>query len=182
MIRRTSIGLALVAGVVIGAVLFSPIGPLPFDSAAKASTSLGDNITLNFKGRAQREATPEPDHFQYSNPIYSMATGEKLGTATHHVFFTDKPLVLDHTMTFHFADGDLVSHELESIGQDPQYPPGAQFLIGIHPQGKTIDSNRSTGAYKGRTGTLRMKGWHDTAKFPAEATFDDFYWIQLDPK
>jgi hypothetical protein len=142
---------------------------------------MGDRFGLNFRGHAQREPTAA-DHFQYSNPIYALATGEKVGTATHHIFFTEKPLVADHTMTFHFSDGDLVTHQLESIGQDPQYPPGAQFLIGLHPQGKTIDPGRSTGAYKGRTGKLRMAGWHETSKFPAEATFDDFYWIDLDPK
>lgn len=42
------------------------------------------------------------------------------------------------------------------------------------------DPSRSTGAYKARTGSLRMKGQHETSNFPAEATFDDFYWIQLD--
>ena len=180
MIRHTRV-LALVVGIVTGGVLFSPIGPLPSNRAANASPSLGDSFGLNFRGGAQREPTA-PDHFQYTNPIYSLANGEKVGTATHHYFFTEKPLVVDHTMTFHLPDGDLVAHQLESAGQDAQYPPGAQFLIGIHPQGKTIDPSRSTGAYKGRTGKLRMAGWHDTRKFPEETIFDDFYWIDLDPE
>jgi len=180
MSRRTWV-LVLCVTVVVGGLLFSPIGPLSHTRVAKADTSMGNSFGLNFRGRAEREQSA-PDHFQYSNPIYSLATGAKVGTATHHVFFIEKPLVLDHTMTFHFSDGDLVSHQLESIGQDPQYPPGAMFLIAIHPEGKTIDPARSTGAYAGRTGKLRMNGWHNTAKFPAEATFDDFYWIDLDPK
>jgi hypothetical protein len=181
MIRRTWV-LPLVTGVLIGGILFSPMGPLTStNAAAGTATSLGDSFGLNFRGHAKREPTAA-DHFQYSNPLYSMATGEQVGTATHHVFFTEKPGVLDHTMTFRLPGGDIVSHQLESVGQDTQYPPGAKFLIGIHPDGKSIDPDRSTGAYKGRTGKLRMKGWHDTTKFPAEATFDDFYWIDLDPK
>lgn len=59
---------------------------------------MGDSFGLNFRGKAQREPT-EADHFQYSNPIYSLATGAQVGTATHHVFFTEKPMILDHTMT-----------------------------------------------------------------------------------
>jgi hypothetical protein len=180
MIRRNWV-LALTTAVVAGGILFSPIGPSVDAPAAKAATAMGDSFGLNFRGTAQREPT-QPDHFQYSNPIYWLATGEKIGTATHHVFFTERAGVLDHTMTFHFADGDLVAHQPESFAQDTQYPPGAMLLIGIHPQGKTIDPNRSTGAYKGRTGKLRMAGWHDTSKFPPEVKFDDFYWIDLDPK
>jgi hypothetical protein len=172
--------LALLAGVVIGGVLFSPIGPLPSDPAAKASTSMGDSFGLNFRGTAQREPTAA-DHFQYSNPIYSLANGEKVGTATYHVVFTEKPFVLDHTITLRFPDGDLVAHQLESYGPDMQYP-GAADLIGIHPVGETIDPKRSTGAYKGRTGKLRMAGWHENSNFVVEVTFDDFYWIDLDPK
>jgi len=176
MIGRTRV---LVVGIaaLVGGVLVSPL----VQPDARAGTAMGDSFGLNFRGKAQREPT-EADHFQYSNPIYSLATGAQVGTASHHVFFTEKPMILDHTMTFHFPDGDLVAHQPESIGQDTAYSPGAMFLIGIHPEGKTIDPARSTGAYAGRTGKLRMAGWHDTSKFPAEAIFDDFYWINLDPK
>ena len=36
MIRRTSLGLALLVGIVVGVALFSPIGPFPSDSVAVA--------------------------------------------------------------------------------------------------------------------------------------------------
>lgn len=179
MIRRTRVVALGVAAIVAG-VLLSPIGPVQPDvPAAKAAISMGDSFGLNFRGTGTREPTA-PDHFQYSNPLYSMANGEEEGTATHHVFFTEHPGVLDHTITFRLPDGELVSHELESATFDPA--DHNFLLIGIHPQGKTIVPEKGTGAYAGRTGKLRMKGWHGIKEFPEKVSFDDFYWIELDPK
>ena len=56
------------------------------------------------------------------------------------------------------------------------------FITGIHPEGPSVQADKSTGAYAGRTGRLRMSGWHDGSKFPAVLAVNDFYAIELNPK
>ena len=41
---------------------------------------------------------------------------------------------------------------------------------------------RQAGIYTGRTGRLRMSGWHQTSKFPEALGANDFYAIELHPK
>lgn len=105
-------------------------------------------------------------------------SGEKLGTATRDFAFTG-PFGGDEVMTFRFPDGELVNHAVLNFALDLAHP--GYFHVGIHPQGNTIVPERGTGAYAGRTGRLRMTGWHDGRAFPEQATFDDFYVIELDP-
>jgi hypothetical protein len=107
-----------------------------------------------------------------------LATGEKVGTATHNV--SPPSIIMDHVMTFHLPDGDLVAHSKESVAPDSQHQ--GLFLIGIHATEKNIVPEKGTGAYAGRTGRVTMSGWHDGNKFPEQVTFNDFYLIELDPK
>ena len=173
MIRRlfVLVGLALVAGVIVSPTLRPGAPP-----ASAAIEAPGDRLALHFRGTAQPEPA-EPGRFQWSTDLYSLATGEKLGTGTHN---TSPPsVVMDHVMTFHLPDGDLVAHSIESVTPDPQHP--GVFLIGIHEREHNIVPQRGTGAYVGRTGKVTMSGWHDANKAPA-VTFNDFYLIELDPK
>ena len=136
-------------------------------------------LALNLRGLGRRQQSAH-DRFVYTTDLYSMTTGERVGTGTHDIAFTAHPLVLDHYITFRLPEGEITSHQPESIGPDPQRR-GA-FLIGIHPEGNTLMADRGTGAYAGRTGRVVMAGYHDAPKFPEEATFNDFYLIELDPK
>jgi hypothetical protein len=106
-----------------------------------------------------------------------MVTGEKVGTATHNI--SPPSALMDHVMTFHLPNGDLVVHSTESVTPDPQHP--GLFLIGIHEKNNIVAA-KGTGAYAGRTGTVTMSGWHDGNNFPDQASFNDFYLIQFDSK
>jgi hypothetical protein len=138
-------------------------------------------LALNFRGTARPELMA-PDRFVSTTDLYSLATGERVGTATHDFAFTARPFVADHIMTFRLPEGQIVTHDLISFPSDPQHP--GFFLIGIHPERNTILPGRGTGAYAGRSGRLRMSGYHDTTRIAGEhlVTYDDFYLIELDPK
>lgn len=175
MIRRLCvlIGLtALVAGVIV-----SPTIRAGVPAADAATTAQGNRLALNFRGTGNQEPA-ESGRFQWTTDLYSMGTGEKVGTGTHNV--SPPSAMMDHVMTFHLPDGDLIAHSTESVTPDPQHQ--GLFLIGIHAKEKNIVPGKGTGAYAGRTGKVTMSGWHDGNKFPEQVTFNDFYLIELDPK
>lgn len=116
------------------------------------------------------------DRFVRTVDLLSL-TGETLGTATRDFAFTG-PNTGDDVMTFRFPDGDLVSRSVlvfSPASSDPGF-----FFVGTHTESKVLPE-RGTGAYAGRTGRLRMAGWHDGRAFPEQAGFDDFFVIELDP-
>jgi hypothetical protein len=163
---------ALVAGVIV-----SPMIRAGAPAADAATAAQGDRLALNFRGTGNQEPA-EPGRFQWTTDLYSMATGEKVGTASNNADL--RAPVMDHVMTLHLPDGDLVAHSKESVVPDPQYQ--GFYLIGIHPKEKNIVPEKGTGAYAGRTGKVTMSGWHDANKLPEQATFNDFYLIELDPE
>ena len=170
MIRRLCIAVGLVALVTTGIV-----------RAEAATRAMGvggsvDTLAFNFRGTGRGEPA-EPGRFQFTTDVFSMVTGENVGTATHNI--SPPGPVMDHVMTFHLPDGDLVVHSTESVAPDPQH--AGIFLIGIH-QARNVVPEKGTGAYAGRTGKATMSGWHDGNRFPEETTFNDFYLIQLDPR
>jgi hypothetical protein len=172
--RMLALGVALLT-----AVLVWPIVPRAAGSSAGAAEGTSaDTIAVNFRGTGEREASP-PNRFVWSTDLYSVPGQQKVGTATHDIEFIG-PFMADHVITFHFPDGELVSHETGSFAPDSAH--GGFVHVGIHPEGNTIVTERGTGAYAGRTGRLRMSGWHDVKAFPERVGFDDFYLIQLDPK
>lgn len=89
------------------------------------------------------------------------------------------PSTLDLVSTFHLPGGDIASHGVEVIAPDSTRQ--GFFLIGVHSDDDTVQAEKSTGVYAGRTGRLRMSGWHDGNKFPQTVTFNDFYEITLKP-
>lgn len=154
----------------------SPTIRVGLPAAAATSAAPGDRLVLNFRGTGHREAA-EPGRFQYSTDVYSLTTGEKVGTGTNN---TDLRVPIeDHVITFHLPDGDLVAHSKESVMPDPEHPGFA--VVGVH-QDNNIVAERGTGAYAGRTGKATMSGWVEGAKLPEKATFHNFYLIDLDPE
>jgi hypothetical protein len=179
MIRQRCVPVAL-AALLAGAIV-APT-PRPSVPAAASTTSVvgvgggDDTLALRFRGTGRAEAT-EPGRFQWSADLYSLVTGEKIGTGTNNADM--RAPVMDQVITFHLPDGDLVAHNKESVILDPAHPGFA--LVGVH-QDNNIAPERGTGAYAGRTGKVTMSGWHDGNKLPEQATFNDFYLIELDPE
>jgi hypothetical protein len=167
------------SGRAVGLGVISLIGGFllaPFDSDA-APPARPEMIAVNVSGVGQRVASA-PDRLVRTVDLLSMS-GEKMGTATRDFAFTG-PNTGDDVMTFHFPDGDLVSRAVlrfAAASSDPGF-----FFVTTRPGGNTVVPDRGTGAYAGRTGRVRMSGWHDGREFPERAGFDDFFVIELDPK
>jgi hypothetical protein len=175
-LRRILGPLALSALVV---ALLSPFSPvkLPSAGAKESAASGGRSLFLQVRGTVDRKGGTAPERLVYEPDVYDM-NNQKIGTVTHDVMFTS-PNTLDLVSMFHLPDGDLANHGVEAIG-----PDGSKqnfYLIGVHADQDTVQANKSTGAYAGRTGRLRMSGWHDANKFPQTVTFNDFYEITLNP-
>lgn len=173
MLRRLCVlvGLVVAAGLIV-----SPTIRLAIPPAEAAAGAEPDTLPLHFRGTGRQEPA-EQGRFQWSTDLYSLVTGEKVGTGTNNADLRGP--IMDHVMTFRLPDGDIVAHSKESVIPDPQHPGFA--LVGIH-QDNNIVPERGTGAYAGRTGKVTMSGWHDGSKLPEQATFNDFYLIELDPK
>ena len=171
-LRRSGLVLAvLVAGVIV-----SP-GLRPGVPAAEAAAGAqGDTLALHFRGTGTQQPA-EPGRFQWSTDLYSLTTGEKVGTGTNNADM--RAPIMDQVVTFHLPDGDLVAHSKETVLLDPQHPGFA--VVGVH-QDNNVVPEKGTGAYAGRTGKVTMSGWHDGNKLPEQATFNDFYLIELDPR
>jgi hypothetical protein len=142
---------------------------------APAETTTSREIAVHFRGTAERESSAA-NRFVYTTDLYSVATGERIGSATNN-FSPQGPFVNDFVITFHLPDGDIVAHDLFSIPPDPQHP--GFFIAAAHSKGNDVLSDRGTGLYAGRPGSIGMWGYHDGTKFPEQVTFNDFYVIEL---
>ena len=155
--------------------LISPFSPvkLPTAGAQASAAPAGRSLVLQVHGTFDRKAGSPPERFVYEPDVFDV-NNQKIGTLTHDVMFTS-PSTLDLVSTFHLPDGDLASHAVEVVAPDSARQ--GFFLIGVHPDHDSLQPDRSTGAYAGRTGRIRMSGWHDGNKFPQTVTFSDFYEI-----
>jgi hypothetical protein len=133
----------------------------------KSAFQAGDTLALRFAGRVASRS-PNPQHLVFDGDLTSLATGDKAGSFTWDLTCAQIVGVpcgsYEVTNTFRFPD--------------PSHP--GFFLIGIHPEGKSIIE--ATGVFAGRTGRAHMSGLHGAQEFPAFVSFDDFWLIELDPK
>jgi hypothetical protein len=147
---------------------------------ATSAFKQGDTIAVRFAGRLTNQST-DPRHLTWGGELRSLASGEVVGTLSHDITCLGAVglpcVVFEATDTFSFPNGTIVNRDLESAAPDPAHP--GFFLIGIHPDGKSIVS--ATGAFAGRTGRAHMSARHDGREAPT-VTFDDFWLIELDPK
>ncbi len=176
MALRRALGLLALPVLVIA--LLSPLSPVALSSAGAEEDSSGDVLFLNVRGTANREAGTPPERFAYVLDVYD-ATNRKIGTVTHDAAFTSATTA-EIISTFKLPGGVLVNRAIEAFAPDTSRQN--QFLTGIHPEGETLLGDKSTGIYAGRTGRLRMSGWHETSKFPDTLGTNDFYAIELNPK
>jgi hypothetical protein len=150
----------------------SPIERSSADTGGSPALT-GRSLVLQVHGTVNRKEGGSPERFVYEPDVFDV-DNHKIGTVTHDVMFTS-PTTLDLVSTFHLPDGDLANHGVEAIGPDAS--KNGFYLIGVHADSDTLQGERSTGAYAGRAGRLRMSGWHDANKFPQTVTFNDFYEI-----
>ena len=173
-LRRTFGPLALTTLVLALLWPFSAVKP-PSAGADAAASTAGHTLVLQVHGTVDRKGGTAPDHFVYEPDVYDI-NGQKIGTLTHDVVFTS-PSTADLVSTFHLKDGELSNKGVEAIGPDASR--SGYYLIGVHTDHDTLQPDKSTGAYAGRTGRLRQSGWHDANKFPQTVTFSDFYEIKF---
>ena len=175
MIRRRI--LALPALTVLVAALLSPLSPLRVGSAVAGAADPGAShrLFLQVRGTSDRQPSTAPDVFRYVLDLYDMSN-HKVGTVTHDLRLTS-PTTGDLTSSFHLPDGNLVNRVEEVFVPDSTRP--GFYLIGIHPDHDTLQGDQGSGAYAGRTGRVRMSGWHDASRFPQTVALDDFWEIRL---
>lgn len=146
----------------------------------KSAFQTGDTFAFHVSGRAPIKQ-PGPNRLAADFDVTSLVTGENVGKMTFDLTcFGAVPFPCGHydvVATFRIPGGTLVNKAKVSSVADPGHP--GFFLIGIHPEGKTIEG---TGAYAGRTGRARQSGFHNCKECPNFATVDDFWLIELDPK
>jgi hypothetical protein len=169
MLRSNRV-LALAGAAVAAAVLLSPVSA----TTSSAASEPVDMIAVNSKGTAQN-ASKDPNRTVYTFPMYSLATGAEIGTITDDVGLTTTPGVVDVITTYRFKDGEIVNHMPVSLSQDSQ--KAGWVVVGNRPLGNTLV--KTTGAYAGRTGKVRLSGVDDLNKFPGEIYQDDFWVIEL---
>ncbi len=141
----------------------------------------GDFMALNSRGKAPNTSSDSMRQV-YEFDLYSLATGEKIGTAVDDIFCstaTPPPCqVFDAKTTFKLPDGEFTNHAQVSVVFDPQRP--GWVLVASLPSSKGIISG--TGAYAGRTGKVILTGVNDASSFPAQLGVDDRWVIEFDPK
>jgi hypothetical protein len=162
----------------IGAVLVVATFALGGGQQTGAAAPPAESIAVNTRGTAHNEST-DPSRVRFTFSMYSLATGEQLGTAIDDASCVGSGgapcTVVDDIVTFHMQGGDIVSHALLSVVPDPQRP--GFIMVGSRPSANTIV--KATGVYAGRTGTVRLSGTNDVRQFPMVMVQDDFWVIKL---
>lgn len=174
ILRALPVSLALVAA---GALV------LPVTAPAEDPPAFmhGNFMALNSRGKAPNTSSDSMRQV-YTFDLYSLATGEKIGTAVDDIFCsttTPPPCqVFDAKTTFKLPDGEFTNHAQVSVVFDPQRP--GWVLVASLPSSKGIIAG--TGAYAGRTGKVILTGVNDATSYPAELGVDDRWVIEFDPK
>ena len=175
MNRRLASGLA--APALVLATVLTPLPIIQVRSAAAGDVDPMSDQTLflQVRGTTDRQPGTPPDEFVYILDVYDMRN-QKVGAVTHILRLTSATTG-DLTSTFDLPDGSLVNRVEEVFAPDSTRP--GFYLIGIHPAHDTLQGDKGSGAYAGRTGRVRMSGWHDATRFPHTVALDDFWEIRL---
>lgn len=155
------------------------LGQARMAAETKSTFQNGDTLAFHVSGRAPI-TQPGPNRLAADFDVTSLVTGERVGKMTWDLTcFGAVPYPCGHydvVATFQLPGGTLVNKAKASAVNDPGHPDS--FLIGIHPEGKTIEG---TGVYSGRSGKVHQSGFHICTECPNFVTFDDFWLIELAP-
>lgn len=170
--RRVLLGLVAACVLPVAAVGIASADPRPEGP---------EFITVNMRGTAPN-VSDDPTRMVFEFDLFSVTTGEKIGTATDDVACKTNDLpgcpLFDAITTFHLPDGDIVNRATVSVMPDPARP--GWVLNGSFPEGDTIIAGSGTGDYADRTGRARLSGANMVLGFPFELTGDDIFVIELD--
>jgi hypothetical protein len=176
---------ALLAGALVWSGTASPAEGKSAAAPSISPTALaaleGDFIALNTRGTA-KNISGDSMRTVFELELFSLATGEKIGTARDDVFCstsTPPPCqVFDAVTTFRLPGGQIVNHAQVSVIPDPQRP--GWFMVSSRPSEPTIEN--ATGKWAGRTGRVDLTGVNEGSRYPGQLTTDDLWVIHLDPK
>ena len=168
---------------VVASVPRSPadLGEVHLAAETSSAYTLGDTIAVRVAGRIA-STSPSPNRLVFDGPMTALGSGEPAGNFTSdlscHGAAGIPCGVYEVINTFEFSDSSIVTKSTANVA--PDATAAGFFHVGIHPDADNI--THGTGIFAGRTGTAHMSGRHDGHEFPAAATFDDFWLIQLDPQ
>lgn len=178
--RRSLVTLVAVAGLLAMPPTYAAFGhtrPYPFVEPHQYQGK--DLIVVMGIGTAKNESH-EPGAFDLTVPLIS-TTGAVVGHVRHQPRCSTSSvpcMVLDDHDTFGFGDGTIITRGPVSAPPDPD---NVGFLLtSAQPPGDNIVSG--TGAYEGRSGTVRVFGYVDARRAPDEFTLHETYVIALNPK
>lgn len=178
-LRLVGLTVTMLTAVVAGALVVPALAP-----AAETPTFRTDKfMALNTRGPnggTAKNTSTDPMRTVFEFDVFSLATGEQIGTATDDIFCSTKTpppcQVFDAVTTFHLPDGVITNHAQVSIVPDPQRP--GSFLVGARPTTNSI--TKATGAYTGRQAKVRLTGWDDGSKYPNELGADDMWVFEFE--
>ncbi|MGH9035431.1 MAG: hypothetical protein ACRD0O_06675, partial [Acidimicrobiia bacterium] len=153
---------------VAGALVAAGALVLPVTAPAEDPPAFrhGNFMALNSRGTAPNTSA-DSMRTVYEFDLFSLATGERVGTATDDIFCsttTPPPCqVFDARTTFRLPDGEFTNHAQVTVVPDPQRP--GWFLVASLPASKGVIGG--TGAYEGRTGTVKLTGVNEGSSYPA---------------
>lgn len=127
-------------------------------------------IVVAARGQAPNTST-EPGRTQFEVPLYDVVTGEQVGRSTHD-FVCDGFFSCEDTDTYYLPGGSIVSNARVSFNADGQRP--GVVMTGAFPEERPLEG---TGVFAGKTGSVRVNGWGDLSKMPAEMILDEIYVI-----
>lgn len=174
MVRRVLLPLALVGAALVAAL--AAVG-----AASAAPEPAKQIIAVNMRGTSENIST-NPLRQVFVFDLFSLETGEKIGTATDDIACKTDELpgcpLFDAITTFHLPDGDITNRATVSISPDPARP--GWVLNGSFPAEGENTIIGGTGAYEGATGQARLSGANNAVGFPLQLTGDDIFVIELD--
>lgn len=172
MLRR-----AVLLVLAVGALALAVVGA----GTAVAADDGPRLISVNMRGTSDNTST-DPTRQVFEFDLFSLETGEKIGTATDDVACKTNDLpgcpLFDAITTFHLPDGDLTNRATVSVSPDPARP--GWVLNGSFPAEGEKTVVGGSGAYEGATGQARLSGANEVTGFPLRLTADDIFVIELD--
>jgi hypothetical protein len=170
--RRSTVGfgsiLFTLVSIPLAVAAINVAGPDPHPSPAVDGSKV---LILNGRGTG-KNVSYEPGRTKFEVPLYDVATGEAVGRSTHN-FICNGPGYCDDIDHYYIGDSHFTARA--NVSAQPDSQRQGFFLVGTHPVERPFEEG--TGIFVGKTGTVRVSGFADTSKMPAEMSLDEIYVI-----